>query len=132
MSNFYRFKVWKSSLRDTPERVECLRQTNCYYILPDGSRELKKSALYDYFATEQEALAAIERQNRARKELATRRRIESYGPELLGMLERAIRWMEEADIACFDHEAGPKDTYSEDAVITQAKELAAKVKGEQS
>jgi hypothetical protein len=87
MTGIVRFKVWRSSLYDLPERCEFVRETAHYFIRHNGTRDQKKSRFYAYYATQQEAQAAIDRHNREHQERAAVRRVESYGPELLEALK---------------------------------------------
>ncbi|MCC0383675.1 hypothetical protein LJG32_20865, partial [Pseudomonas aeruginosa] len=87
MNPITRFQVRAG--RDAASRCEFVRETKAYYVRADGTRIAKRADWYRFYATEQEAQSAIERDNRKRAERAARRRVESYGPELLIALEQA-------------------------------------------
>ncbi|HBO0859837.1 hypothetical protein KKY53_17935 [Pseudomonas aeruginosa] len=87
MNPITRFQVRAG--RDAASRYEFVRETKAYYVRADGTRIAKRADWYRFYATEQEAQSAIERDNRKRAERAARRRVESYGPELLIALEQA-------------------------------------------
>lgn len=123
MTSIVRFRVWNFSLRGHPERMEYVRETPSYYVRPDGRRDKKQTSSYTLYTTEQEALAAIERHNRAQQERAAVRRVESYATELL----EALKELREAV------SAGSYEDPAHDRIfraLNEAGELIRKAEGE--